>query len=206
MSKLTRRAFLSGTATATVLVAGCVDGGAGDGGTNTPTGTGTDTGTGDVPALTGYAVSDATVRPSAERPDDEATWGLYLAGRDAAEAYFGDPEESSETDAEAVRSFVAGTDFDAGDRLLYVASYGPQTCYELVLDGDPRVGEAGLPRVDARVERTAPDDQACGEAITPVALLLRLSFAPDPGPPEAVEVHVVDGWEKDVSLRLEAEQ
>ena len=210
MSRQTRRGFVSGAAAATLLVTGCVGNGSGAGdGTDTPT-DGTNTSTegekNDVPALTGYEVSDAVVRPSAERPDDHDSWGLFVATREAAEARFGDPKEGSDDDVEAVREFVEETDFDAGDHLLYVESYGPQTCYELVLDGEPKIAENGLPRVDARVDRTEPEDQPCGDAVTPVHLLVRLSFDLDAGPADVVEVRVADGWDEVDELRLDAER
>lgn len=187
------------------LATGCVGrGGPGGGdGTATPTDDEKDS----VPALTGYEVSDAAVRPSVERPDDRDSWGLFAASREAAEEYFGDSDEADESDAEAVRAFVDETDFDAGDRLLYVDAYAPQTCYELVLEQEPQIAENGLPLVVVRVDRTEPDDAPCGDAVTLVHLLVRLSFDLDAGPADVVEVRVVDDDGENVDdQRVEAER
>lgn len=203
--KPTRRRFLSGTAAATVLATGCVGRGVPGGGDGTVTST--DDENDSAPALTGYEVSDAAVRPSAERPDDQDSWGLFVAGREAADQYFSDPDEADESDAETVRAFVDETDFDAGDRLLYVEAYAPQTCYELALEREPRVAENGLPLVAVRVDRTEPDDAPCGDAVTLVHLLVRLSFDLDAGPADVVEVRVLDDDGENVDEhRVEAER
>lgn len=172
----TRRRYLSTTAAATILATGCVgrDIPRGDAGTATPTDEEKDS----VPALTGYEVSDAAVRPSAERPDEQDAWSLFLASRDAADRYFDDPDEATKAAVEAVRAFVEATEFEAGDGLLYVEAYGPQTCYELVLEVEPEVAENGLPTVVVRVDRTEPEDAACGDAVTLVHLLVRSRSTP----------------------------
>lgn len=202
--KPTRRRFLSGTAVATVLATGCVGRGGPGGGDGTVISA--DGEYDSVPALTGYEVSDAAVRPSVERPDDRDSWGLFVASREAADEYFGDSDEADESDAEAVRAFVDETDFDAGDRLLYVEAYAPQTCYELRLEGEPRIAENGLPLVAVRVDRTEPDDAPCGDAVTLVHLLVRLSFDLDAGPTDVVEVRVLtDDGETVDERRVEAD-
>jgi hypothetical protein len=205
-----RRTLLAGASIALAGAAGCLsradDPDSGDSGTD-PSGDGGMDGSGDdgadsVPVLTGYAVADRAVTPDVERASDTDAWALLLASRDAAEAAFGAVEGDG---ADAVEEFVAGTAFDAGDRLLYVRAFGRQTCYDLGLEDEPAVAADGLPAVRVGVDRTAPEDQPCGDAITPVDLLLRLSFDPDAGSPDAVAVHVSGSVTGSEELLVEAE-
>lgn len=191
-----RRRFLAAAGTVfAVSLGGCIEGGANpDGGAESPTDDDTDgtgeNGTGDedsVPVLTGYTVSDHVVSPVGERSSDMDSWALFLATREAADGHF---EAAEGADAAAVRDFIEGTSFESGDRLLYVHAYAPQTCYELGLEEAPHVAANGLPFVGFRVDRTAPDDQPCGDAITSVRMLLRLSFDLDAGSTDVVEVRV----------------
>lgn len=203
----TRRTVLGIAATAIGAGAGCLgqddstqggndpgtDGDTDDSGTD-------DDGTDDedaVPVLTGHAVSEHAADPTTERESDLDPWALFLASREASDDHFGDVDE-------AVQRFVDETDFEAGDRLLYVQAYGPQTCYALVLERDPHVADNGVPRVDTRVERTAPEDELCGDAITPVRSLVRLSFDPDAGSTDVVDVHVTDQQDETTELLVEA--
>lgn len=162
----------------------------------------TETWTRDVPVLTDYTVSDHAVTPDGERYSDMDTWGLYLASHEAAEEYFGDVEADG---ADAVRTFVDETMFQSGERLLYVHAYAPQTCYELVLDGEPHVAEDGDPVVRTELDRTAGEDEACGDAVTAVRVLLRLSFDPDGGTARRVDVHVAGTQDTTEVLTLEAQ-
>lgn len=139
------------------------------------------------PILRGHAVSDRAVTPDVEHRSDLDAWGLLLATRESAWRYFGDVDATGD---ERVRAFVDATDFDAGDRLLYVHAYAPATCHELVLDGTPSVTDNGVPHVPTAIRRTAPPDAPCGDAVTAVRLLLRLSFHPSTGDPELVTVRV----------------
>lgn len=149
-----------------------------------------------VPVLRGHAVSDRASTPDAERHSEMDPWGLFVATRETAEAYFGDGDEAGSDD---VRGFIDRTAFEDGDRLLYIQAYAPQTCYELALDGAPSVAEDGRPRVETAVRRTASDEVPCGDAVTAVRLLLRLSFHPGAGVPEAVAVRVTgDRSQEDV--------
>lgn len=190
---MNRRALLASTGIAlSWSLAGCVSN-SGD----PDDSSGADDGDADsVPVLTGHEVSDHAVTPDVEHAPDMDSWGLFLATRDAADRYFGDVDGSG---ADEVRTFVDETSFESGDRLLYVHSFAPQTCYELVLDDQPRVAENGLPLVKTELDRLAPADHGCGDAVTPVRLLLRLSFDLDGGSTDVVEVHVsgrADGTEE----------
>ncbi|AWB26853.1 hypothetical protein [Halococcoides cellulosivorans] len=135
------------------------------------------------PTLAEHVVSDAPPTPDVEWSGLD-TQGLYLASADAAARYF----HVSNT------PLVAATEFEAGERLCYVRVFASQTCYRLVLDGPPAIDDEGRAVVSVRTERTAPESQACGEAMTPVGMLVRLVFDPDGPAAERVEV-VVDGEE-----------
>lgn len=169
---------------------------------------GNDTGSGDekdaVPVLTGYTVSDHTVRPTVEHYSDMDAWGLFLDSPSTAEDSFSDSEGG---DAEDVWAFIESTDFEAGDRLLYVEAYGPQTCYELILADDPEIGSNGLPTVRTTVNRTKPAGQPCGDAVSPVDILLRLSFDIENGPlPNVTEVIVSGYKDEPEELLIDIEQ
>ncbi|MEF8800445.1 MAG: hypothetical protein V5A38_09370 [Halolamina sp.] len=163
----------------------------------------TETHTDDVPVLTDYTVSDQAVTPAGERYSDMDTWGLYLASHEAADEYFGEVEADG---ADAVRTFVDETAFESRERLVYVHAYAPQTCYELVLDGEPHIAEDGDPVVRTELDRTAGEDEACGDAVTPVRILLRLSFDTDGGAASRVDVHVAGTQDTTEVLTLEAQQ
>ncbi|CCQ34274.1 hypothetical protein HTIA_2162 [Halorhabdus tiamatea SARL4B] len=117
--------------------------------------------------------------------------GVLLGSQDVALHYFGD------TTAE---TFVEETDFEGGERLLYVRAVARQTCYELRLNGEPQMTD-DVVSVSVGINRTSPADEPCGDAMTPVATLMQLSF--DPAGPPADVVTVVAG-EAD-ALRLEVE-
>jgi hypothetical protein len=194
---MNRRRFLAGASVVLpAAFAGCLDDGNDE--------TGTDgTGNGDqdsVPILTGHEVSDHVASPDAERTSDMDAWGLFVASRDAAETYYG------HVDDEGVRAFVDETDFESGDRLVYLEAYAPQTCYEMSLAEDPYVAENGLPTVETTVERLADDDEPCGDAMTAVDVLLRLSFDLEGGSTDVVEAHVTGHRDEPEELLLEAER
>lgn len=90
---------------------------------------------------------------------------------------------------------------------MYVQAFESQTCYELVLGEEPSISTNGLAVVDTELNRTAPADESCGDAITPVEVLVRLSFDPDGQPADVVVVEVTesDGSQQE-SFRLEAER
>ena len=183
-----RRDFLGATALTLPLLAGCVD---------APTPDGRD-GTGQI----GYAVSETVVTPDVERFSDLDAWGLLLASETVAREYFGDVEGG-----EAVMPFVEATGFEGGDRLVYVQAYTPETCYELVLAKEPVFGKDGQPILEMEARRTAPAEDPCGEAITPVELLVRLSFAVEAPPVETVIVRVDGTVGTDQErLRIDAER
>ena len=156
-----------------------------------------------APKLTGHTVSEEAVTPDVERESDMDAWGVFLANRSVATEYF----DSSDDAADDVQTFVSETAFEDGERLVYVQAFAPQTCYELVLHEDPFVDANGLPMVDTRLTRTKPADEPCGDAITPVDLLVRLSFDPDSPPADVVGVQVTgaSGNEQE-GFELETEQ
>lgn len=199
--ELTRRRLVQGLTPIAGMTGGCLglEAPGTDNGTPTPTSGGRDSG----PVLAGYVVSDHVVTPTTERFSDMDPWGLFLASGEVAEAYFANGENG---DVEAVRTFIDETAFGAGERLLYVHTYGPQTCYALTLDRAPRIATNGRPLVETTVTRTAPADEPCGDAVTPVRILLRLSFDPTAGIPDAVDVRVAGHWDDSTELQLMAER
>lgn len=197
---MNRRTFLAGTAVALSGLAGCLTSADEP---DTDDGTGTPDDTDSVPVLTGHTVSDHAVAPDAERTSEMDAWGLFLATSEAAAGYFGTADG---TGADAVRAFIEETAFDAGDRLLYVRAFARQTCYDLSLESEPFVAENGLPLVAVGLDRTAPENEPCGDAITPADVLLRLSFDPDAGSTDAVEVHVSGSVNDPDDLLIEAER
>lgn len=197
---MNRRRFLAGASVVLpAAVAGCLNDG-NDADDETGTGGAGDGDQDSVPILTGHDLSDHVATPDAERNSDTDAWGLFVASRDAAEEYYG------EIDDEDVRAFVEETDFGSGDRLVYLEAYAPQTCYEMVLADDPHVAENGLPTVETAIDRLADDDVACGDAMTPVDLLLRLSFDPEGGSTDVVEARVASYRDDPEELTLEAER
>lgn len=205
---MNRRGFIAGAGVAVpTLLAGCLNAASpgeddgGEGGDSTD-GDGSDGGDDEdtVPVLTGHQVSQGVATPDVERSSDMDAWGLFVASREAADTYYGDADD------EQVTSFVEETAFDAGERLVFLQAHAPQTCYELVLDGDPYVASNGIPTVEGVTERTAPEDQACGDAMTPVEVLLRLSFDPDAGPTDVLEAKISGHRDRSEALTLEAER
>ncbi|MFC7325917.1 hypothetical protein ACFQMF_15220 [Halorubrum rutilum] len=156
-----------------------------------------------VPNLSGYTVSDVAITPNVERESDQDSWGIFVASRSVAAEYFDiDDNRSGE-----VGGFVAETAFEDGERLVYVQAYAPQTCYELVLGDEPSIDANGLPVVDTELTRTKPIGEPCEDAITPVDLLVRLSFDPDGPPADVIVIQIADsaGTEQE-GFQLEAEQ
>lgn len=189
---MARRRFMTGLCTASlVAVAGCLSSAASE---NDPDDNDDDDDKDSEPILTGYSVSDQTVRPAVEHASEMDAWGVFVGSRSTAVDYFTNGDGG---DAEALQTFLEETDFEAGDRLLYVEGYAPQTCYELVIDEEPKIAANGLPAVGLGVNRTAPDDQPCGDAITAVDSLLRLSFDIENGAPTDVIEVTVTGYKDD---------
>lgn len=156
-----------------------------------------------VPELTGYTVSDTVVTPNVERESDMDSWGVFVASQSVATEYFdtGDDENNQ------LQTFISETSFEEGEGLVYVQAFAPQTCYELVLGEEPSISTNGLPVVDTELNRTAPADQACGEAITPVEILVRLSFDPDGPPADVAVVQVTDSdGNQQEGFQVEAER
>ncbi|MFB6162109.1 MAG: hypothetical protein ABEJ86_01530 [Halococcoides sp.] len=125
------------------------------------------------------------------------SWGRYIASAERAAHYFASPDGSGPT-------VVENTDFTSGERLLYVQVYARQTCYRLRLDGTVRVDE-GPVTVPVATQRTVPDTVGCAEAMTPVDLLVRLSFDPDGTPAEKARVVIDDEGDRE-TLHLDAER
>lgn len=199
---VSRRSVLAGGATAFALLAGCVaEGTNGGGDSDGDDGNGSDGESDGVPVLTDFAVSEEIVVPDEERFSDMDPWAAFLASDAAAEDVFGHVEDGA-----GAATFIDETEFDAGETLLFVEAYGPQTCYRLALDGDPQVAENGLPTVAATVERTAPSNELCGDAVTAGHLLLRLSFDPEAPAPDVVEVTVDEANGEPEELLVEAQR
>jgi hypothetical protein len=158
---------------------------------------------GSMPVLTGHTVSDVAITPDVERESDMDSWGVFLASQSVATDYF----DTTDEDSDKVQTFVSETAFGDGERLVYIQAFAPQTCYELVLGEDPSIGSNGLPVVDTALNRTAPADQPCGDAITPVELLVRLSFDSDGPPADVVTVQLTEsGGDQQSGFQLEAER
>lgn len=193
-----RRTFVATTGVAvTGAIAGCLNNDSNDDNSNDQNGN--DGSNPDrIPQLTGHAVSDTAPTPTVERDGSTDAWGLHIASRDAVNAYYGD------IDDEDVQAFIEDTDFEGGDRLLYVQAYGRQTCYELQLADEPQDSQDGETTIDTEVVRTADENMACGEAITPVKLLLRLSFEFDSRSVDTVEVNITGHRGETERLTLDA--
>lgn len=163
-----RRQLLIGTgAVATSAIAGCAD--------EDPAG---------PPAIQSVTVSDVTpVRRVAEETALEP-WGRFIGSASAAR------EELVKGTDPSPAAFVEATDFTAGERLLFVQAYGRQTCYRLDLLDGPRLTETDRPLAVVAVRRTEPPENPCGDAITPVSLLSRISFVPDRRLPSRFDVRV----------------
>lgn len=186
------------------------DGADGSDGTDGSDGDDQSDGSGDdvdsVPELTGYTVSEIAPNPQDVGHELE-TSGRYITTEAAAEKYYGYLADEEGDAAATAHAFVEETDFDNGERLLYLLGFGSQTCYELVLADDPMVTDNGIPRVETAANRTAPAEQPCGDAITPIDLLVRLSFDPSAGSPDVVEATVptMDGSPVEVTLDADGE-
>lgn len=218
MSIQRRRFMQAVSASSAIVIAGCISDTSPENSTGNSNGdddgandddAGNDDGSTDddkdrVPELTGYTVSESVVTPAVEHRSDMDAWGVFVGSETVAEEYFGSVDED---DAEEVQQFADETDFEAGDYLLYVEAYAPQTCYELILDGDPEVAENGLPNVALEVNRTQPDEQPCGDAMTAVDLLARLSFDLDEGGPvDIIEVTVAEHRDYPEELMIETDR
>jgi hypothetical protein len=155
----------------------------------------------DTTQITDYTVSEQVTFPPGSETEEQS-WGAYLADQATATAYF-DPATGSDTDE--VEQFIGDTAFTEGERLLYVRTRAPQSCYELTIDTEPSVSDSGDVTVGTAVSRTAPANQSCPEVVTPVALLLRVSFAAASTPPSTARVSITGAAEGSVNLTLTAE-
>ena len=186
MTELTRRTTLYGIGTGSaVVLAGCVDDvdpGAGDG----SDGDGSDDGSVVTDTAT-HQVGSALSGPSWDR---ESRRGFCTLFTDEDETRWPFDEASAET-----REFVEATDFSSSV-LAYVESVGPTTCHNRIDFADVGV-EDGTLVGSATVRNTAADDEACGEAITFSAALLRVTADPLP---DAVRLSVTNGWGETAEL------
>ncbi|EMA66384.1 hypothetical protein [Halorubrum kocurii] len=197
MTELTRRTALYGIGTGSaVALAGCVDDvdpGAGDGsdgndgdGSDGSDGDGSDGGSGVTDTAT-HQVGSALSGPSWDR---ESRRGFCTLFTDEDETRWPLDEGSAET-----REFVEATDFSSSV-LAYVESVGPTTCHNRIDFADVGV-EDGTLVGSATVRNTAADDEACGEAITFSAALLRVTADPLP---DAIRLSVTNGWGETAEL------
>lgn len=125
----------------------------------------------------------------------EERGGLLLRTRDARD------DALENLDHDRTREFVEGTAFEDGEFLVYLATTARQTCYSLEIDRVEVVGDEVA--IDTAAARTAPPEDPCGDAITPLAAFVRLSFDPDGGMPAAVRVHFAGDTPTDGSLVLD---
>lgn len=153
-------------------------------------------------ALAGYTVSESVETPNVEHVSDMDAWGVYIGSRAVADEYF---HTSDENVAESHLAFIEETNFEHGETLIYVQAYGPQTCYALELEAPPTTTETNQPHIPLTIERTAGENESCGEAMTPVEILLRLAFNPDHGPSDHVAVTVNSDRKAPEELQLELE-
>ncbi len=107
----------------------------------------------------------------------------------------------ADLDHDRTREFVEATAFGNGEVLIYLATTARQTCYSLEIDRIEVAGEDVA--IDAAAARTAPREDPCGDAITPLAAFVRLSFEPDGGMPGAVRAHFAGDTPPDGSLVLD---
>lgn len=202
MQHPTRRAvLLAGGATLASALAGCLatDGGTNDPGTTTDGGdSGTTTG-GDDPVSTttdgsveyevlqlGGSLTDADWNGAVT----EVAGDLVLLDSPAAAQSALDLARLPDDRRETVESFVSETDFGTSV-LLHVASVGPNTCYSEVQVGELDVDDSRLVGTAQPVDTSGPD-QACGEAITYPAALVRVTVD-GPVPTEAT-LTITNGW------------
>lgn len=172
----------------------------GDSTETTTTQPGTTRDTGQV--VTGYAVSESVEPPDVEQFSDLDAWGVFIGSRAVADEYFNSPDVNT---SEPHLRFIEETDFDHDETLVFVQAYGPQTCYALELVAPPTTTENNRPHISLSVERTAGADEACGDAMTPVGILLRLSFDPEHGHSDVVAVTVNSYKDTPEELQLELE-
>ncbi|WP_435098775.1 hypothetical protein [Halorubrum sp. N11] len=177
MTQLTRRTAIHGIGTGGVLaLAGCTDDGE----------DGVDSGSA-VTDTAVYQVGGALTGPAWDR---ESRRGFCTLVTDKAESrwLFDDaPVGTGE--------FVEATDFSSSV-LVYVESVGPTTCYNRIDFADVSI-EDGTLTASATVENTAAADEACGEAITYSAALLRVTADPLP---DTLRLSVTNGWGETAEL------
>lgn len=160
-------------------LAGCTDGGTpGDGGD----------GSADDLSITVEQVGRALSGPAWDPETRRGFCTLITAERDANWLFRDAPDRTT--------AFVEETDLEESV-LAYVESIGPTTCDDEIAFADVVV-EGGALLADASVENTAADDEACGEAITYPAALLRVTTDPLP---ESLRLSVTDGWGDTTDVR-----
>lgn len=197
MTRFTRRTTLYGMATGGVVAfAGCTEGGTpgdgsdgdGDGDADGGAGDGSDGDPGGDLSTAVQQVGRALSGPAWDPGTRRGFCTLITADRGANWLFRDAPERTT--------AFVEATDFEESV-LAYVESIGPTTCDDEVAFADVAV-EDGTLLADATVENTAADDEACGEAITYPAALLRVTADPLP---EALRLSITDGWGDTTEVR-----
>jgi len=190
MIDITRRLALRGVAAGGVCAfAGCGGGDDGDGG-------GGDGGGGDGGGDGGARSPVATVR-QVESPLSGPAWdrgsrrGFCTRIAAAEDANWLLDDASEET-----REFVSETDFERAV-VVYVESVGPTTCHDELSFDDVAI-EDGTLTASARVEDTSAANEACGQAITYPAAMVRAESDPRP---ESVRLRVTDGWGETGTVR-----
>lgn len=136
------------------------------------------------PAIQSVTRSDIAPTRRVPAESELQPWGRFLGSASAAQKALLDDVDPAPIE------FVETTDFEAGDRLLFVQAYGRQTCYRLEVVDSPRITRTGRPVAGVTVQRTEPPEVACGDAITPVSILLRVTFDVDRPLPDQFGVRV----------------
>ncbi len=154
------------------------------------------------PEVVDVTRSQQTKHPATAPDRDQTPWGRYMASEESARTLF---DVATDDSSDAVATFIENTSFDAGNRLVYVLAYGPQTCYELTIDATPTIGPQDTLRIDTQVHRTAPSTQPCGDAITLVDLLVRIRITPDTATVPTAQVTVARPNASPAVLELQAE-
>lgn len=183
-STIRAAALAAGTA-----LAGCLDvdgGGSPDG---SPTGTPGPTGDTAVTAVDTTPLAVGGSLPRWHDDDGDVGRAIVVDDEERQRAvlamYAPDPDRRA-----ALSSFLEGVDYGA-ERLLVVASVGPDGCHDALEIGDVGLTDDGRLSATATVRDAGGDDRACTEAIVYPSTLARIAV--DGTPPDEATVEVTDG-------------
>lgn len=185
-------------------LAGCLSDGPGgtdtdrNGATDIPSGTGPPTADGGI-AYEVYPFSTRLGRPAWRGEDDRSGYVELYATAAAARGAL-DVDELASDSRDELESVLAETDFDR-ERLLYVTSVGPSTCYDRIEVTEMSVDGASLVGAASAVDTSDPEE-ACGDAITFPSSLVRVAF--DGDPLDHARISVTDGWGEETEVESTA--